>query len=45
MLEIMIEMAKVRRVFVCGFYRYGKKTYDRVIRKKLFEVLSGYGVQ
>ena len=24
MLEIMIEMAKVRKECVCGFYRYGK---------------------
>ena len=31
-------------MFVCGFYRYGK-TYDRVNRKKLFEVIRGYGVQ
>ena len=26
MVEIMIEMAEVRKgVFVCGFYRYGKR--------------------
>ena len=31
-------------MFVCGFYRY-EKAYDRVNRKKLFEVMRGYGVQ
>ena len=45
MLERMIEMAKVRKdcLFVASIDM--EKAYDRVNRKKLFEVMRGYGVQ
>ena len=46
MLERMIEMAKVRKGFdrVVAFIDV-EKPYDRVSRRKLFEVMRGYGVQ
>ena len=45
MLERMIEMAKVRKeCFAVAFIEI-EKYYDRVNRKKLFEVTRGYGVQ
>ena len=45
MLERMIEMAKVRKECLYVAFIDMKKAYDRVNRKKLFEVMRGYGVQ
>ena len=45
MLERMIEMAKVRRDCLFVAFIDMEKAYDRVNRKKLFEVMRGYGVQ
>ena len=45
MLERMIEMAKVRKECLFVAFIDMEKAYDRVNRKKLFEVMRGYGVQ
>ena len=45
MLERMIEMAKVRKECLYVAFIDMEKAYDRVNRKKLFEVMRGYGVQ
>ena len=45
MLERMIEMTKVRKDCLFVSYIDMEKAYDRVNRKKLFEVVRGYGVQ
>ena len=45
MLERMIEMAKVRKDCLFVAFIDMEKAYDRVHRKKLFEVMRGYGVQ
>ena len=45
MLERMIEMAKVRKECLMVAFIDMEKAYDRVNRKKLFEVMRGYGVQ
>ena len=45
MLERMIEMAKVRKDCLFAAFIDMEKAYDRVNRKKLFEVMRGYGVQ
>ena len=45
MLERMIEMAKVRKKCLFVAFIDIEKAYDRVNRKKLFEVMRGYGVQ
>ena len=45
MLERMIEMAKVRRDCLFVAFIDMEKTHDRVNRKKLFDVMRGYGVQ
>ena len=44
-LERMIEMAKVRKECLYVAFIDMEKAYDRVNRKKLFEVMRGYGVQ
>ena len=44
-LERMIEMAKVRKDCLFVAFIDMEKAYDRVNRKKLFEVMRGYGVQ
>ena len=44
MLERMIEMAKVRKDCLFVAFIDMEKAYDRVNRKKLFEVMRGYGV-
>ena len=38
-------MAKVRKDCLFVAVIYMEKAYDRVNRKKLFEVMRGYGVQ
>ena len=45
MLERMIKMAKVRKECLMVAFIDMEKVYDRVNRKKLFEVMRGYGVQ
>ena len=45
MLERMIEMAKVRKDSLFVAFNDMEEAYDRVNRKKLFEVVRGYGVQ
>ena len=45
MLEGMIEMAKVRKDCLFEAFNDMEKAYDRVNRKKLFDVIRGYGVQ
>ena len=45
MLERMIEMAKVRKECLFVAFIDMEKAYDRVDRKKLFEVMRGYRVQ
>ena len=45
MLERMIEMAKVRKECLFVAFIDMEKAYDRVNRKKLFELIRGYGVQ
>ena len=45
MLERMIEMAKVRKECLLVDFIDMEKAYHRVNRKKLFEVMRGYGVQ
>ena len=45
MLERMIEMAKVRKDCLFVAFIDMEKAYDRVNRKKLFEMMRGYGVQ
>ena len=45
MLERMIEMAKVRKECLYVAFIDMEKAYDRVNRKRLFEVMIGYGVQ
>ena len=45
MLERMIEMEKVRRECLFVDFIDMEKAYDRVNRKKLFEVMRGYGMQ
>ena len=45
MLERMIEMAKVRKEYLSVAFIDMEKAYDRVDRRKLFEVMRGYGVQ
>ena len=45
MLERMIEMAKVRKYCMFVAFIDMEKAYDRVNRKRLFEVMRGYGVQ
>ena len=45
MLERMIEMAKVRKDCLFVAFIDMERAYDRVNRKKLFEVMRGYGVQ
>ena len=45
MLEKMIEMAKVRKECLFVSFIDIEKAYDRVNRKKLVEVMRGYGVQ
>ena len=45
MLERMIEMAKVRKECLYVAFIDMEKSYDRVDRTKLFEVMRGYGVQ
>ena len=45
MLERMIEMAKVRKECLCVDFIDMEKAYDRVNRKKLFEVMRVYGLQ
>ena len=44
MLERMIEMAKVGKDCLFVAFIDVEKAYDRVNRKKLFEVMRGYGV-
>ena len=44
MLERMIEMVKVRKQCLFVAFIDMEKTYDRVNRNKLFEVMRGYGV-
>ena len=44
-MERMIEMAKVRKECLFVAFIDMEKVYDRVNRKKLFEVMRGYGVQ
>ena len=44
MLERIIEMAKVRKECMYVAFIDMQKVYDRVNRKKLFEVMRGYGV-
>ena len=43
MLERLIEMVKERKEIFVAFL-YVEKAYDRVNRKKLFEVMRCYGV-
>ena len=45
MLERMVEMVKVRKEYLFVAFIGMEKAYDRVNRKKLFEVMRGYGVQ
>ena len=45
MLERIIEMAKVRKGYLYVAFIDMEKAYDRVNRKKLFEVMRDYGVQ
>ena len=45
MLERMIEMTKERKGCLFAAFIDMEKAYDRVNRKKLFEVMRGYGVQ
>ena len=45
MLEIMIEMGKVRKECLFVTYIDMEKAYDRVNRNTLLEVMRGYGVQ
>ena len=45
MLERMIEMAKVRKECLFVALIDMEKAYDRVDRRKLFELIRGYGVQ
>ena len=45
MLERMIEMAKIRKDCLFVAFIDMEKAYDRVNKKKLFEVMRGYGVQ
>ena len=45
MLEKMIEMAKERKECLFVAFIDMEKAYDRVDRRKLFEVIRGYGVQ
>ena len=45
MLERMVEMAKVRKEYLFVAFIDMEKAYDRVDRRKLFEVVRGYGVQ
>ena len=45
MLERMIEMEKVSKECLYVSFIDMEKAYDRVNRKKLFEVMRGYGVQ
>ena len=45
MLERIIEMAKERKDCVFVAFIDMRKAYDKVNRKKLFEVMRGYGVQ
>ena len=45
MLERMIKMAKVRKECLYVAFIDMEKAYDRVNRKKLFEVMRDYGVQ
>ena len=44
MLERMIEMAKVRKECLYVAFIDMEKAYDRVNRKKLINVMRGYGV-
>ena len=44
MLERMIELAKVRKECLFVTFIYMEKTYDRVDRRKLCDVMRGYGV-
>ena len=45
MLERMIDMVKVRKECLFVAFIDMEKAYDKVNRKKLFEVMRGYGVQ
>ena len=45
MLERMVEMAKIRNECLYVAFIDMEKAYDRVNRKKLFEVMRGYEVQ
>ena len=45
MLERMIEMAKIIKECLFVAFIDMEKAYDRVDRRKLFEVMRGYGVQ
>ena len=45
MLKRMIEMVKVRKECLFVAFIDMEKAHDRVNRKKLFEVMRGYGVQ
>ena len=45
MLKRMIEIAKVRKEFLFVAFIDMEKSYNRVDRRKLFEVMRGYGVQ
>ena len=45
MLERVIEMAKVRKDCLFVAFIDMEKAYDRVDRRKLFEVMRRYGVQ
>ena len=45
MLERIIEMAKVRTECLFMAFIDMEKAYDRVNRRKLFEVMREYGVQ
>ena len=45
MLERMIEMVKVRKDYLFVVFIDMEKAYDRVNRRKLFEVMRGYEVK
>ena len=45
MLEGMIEMVKIRKGCLFVVFIDMEKAYDKMNRKKLFEVMRGYGVQ
>ena len=44
LLESLIEIVKVRKDYIFVALRDMEKAYNKVNRKKLFEVMRGYGV-